>query len=57
MYNTTLRCVRTTIVIVEHLYVLHILSVFIALGIQRAIRLHLRLNIVCVLSLHNLCML
>jgi len=38
-YNVTLRCVRATTVAVEKQKVLHILSVFVALGIQHAKRM------------------
>jgi len=41
------RCVHATIAAVEQQYVLHILSVFIALDIQRAMCLHLLLVQLC----------
>jgi hypothetical protein len=37
--NVTLRCIRATIVAVEKQYVLHNLCVFVALGIQFAMRM------------------
>ena len=38
-YNTTLRRVRGTIVAVQKQWVLHKMSVFVALGIQHAMRM------------------
>ena len=48
MYNVTSRCVRTTIVAVEKQRVLHVLTVYAALGIRHAMRM--RLTVVCGLS-------
>jgi hypothetical protein len=39
MYNVTEKCGRATIVAMKKLHVLHILNVFVALGIQHAMRM------------------
>ena len=48
-YNVTFRRVRATIVVVEKQWVLHNLSlcVFVALGIQHAMRVRLIVIVVC----------